>query len=63
MGQLVNQHKIISPCVGVCEIDVQSQLCIGCLRSTDEIAMWPQIDYEKSLEVMNQIAKRSISKN
>jgi len=50
MGQQVNQHKIISPCVGVCEIDVQSQLCIGCLRSTDEIAMWPQIDYEKSLE-------------
>ena len=63
MGQQVNEHKIISPCVGVCEIDVQSQLCIGCLRSTDEIAMWPQIDYEKSLELMNQIAKRSISKN
>jgi len=63
MGQQVNQHKIISPCVGVCEIDVQSQLCIGCLRSTDEIAMWPQIDYEKSLELINQIAKRSISKN
>ena len=63
MGPQVNQHKIISPCIGVCEIDVQSQLCIGCLRSTDEIAMWPQIDYEKSLEVMNQIAKRSISKN
>ena len=63
MGQQVNQHKIISPCVGVCEIDLQSQLCIGCLRSTDEIAMWPKIDYEKSLEVMNQIAKRSISKN
>jgi len=63
MGQQVNQYKIISPCVGVCEIDLQSQLCIGCLRSTDEIAMWPQIDYEKSLEVMNQIAKRSISKN
>ena len=59
----VNQHKIISPCVGVCKIDVQSQLCIGCLRSADEIAIWPQIDYEKSLEVMNQIAKRSISKN
>jgi predicted Fe-S protein YdhL (DUF1289 family) len=63
MGQQVNQNKIISPCVGVCEIDVQSQLCIGCLRSTDEIAMWLQIDYEISLEVMNQIAKRSISKN
>ena len=63
MGQQVNQRKIISPCVGVCEIDLQSQLCIGCLRSADEIAIWPQIDYEKSLEVMNQIAKRSISKN
>lgn len=29
-----------SPCVGVCVINPQTQLCDGCLRSLDEIAAW-----------------------
>ena len=58
----MNQHKIISPCVGICKIDEKSQLCIGCFRSAHEIAMWPQIDYEKASEIISQIAKRSKSK-
>ena len=33
MGQI----NKISPCVGVCSIDPKSKLCLGCLRSTDEI--------------------------
>ena len=58
----MNQHKIISPCVGICQIDKKSQLCIGCFRSAREIAIWPQIDYEKASEIINQIAMRSKSK-
>ncbi len=26
-----------SPCVGICEIDPESETCIGCGRSADEI--------------------------
>ena len=55
----MNQHKIISPCVGIYQIDEKSQLCIGCFRSVHEIAIWPQIDYEKASEIISQIAKRS----
>jgi Predicted Fe-S protein len=29
-----------SPCTGVCRIDGASGLCIGCLRTLDEIAAW-----------------------
>ena len=58
----MNQHKIISPCVGICQIDKKSQLCIGCFRSVHEIAIWPQIDYEKASEIISQIANRSKSK-
>lgn len=29
-----------SPCIRICRIDEDSGLCIGCLRSLDEIARW-----------------------
>mgnify|MGYP006243274299 FL=1 len=62
IGQQVKQNKIMSPCVGICQIDEKSQLCIGCFRSANEIAIWPQIDYEKASEIISQISKRSKSK-
>ena len=48
----MNKKHVISPCVGVCSIDPQSGLCIGCLRSSSEIA----------LQIMKEIKGRSISK-
>ena len=58
MGQI----NKISPCVGVCSIDPKSKLCLGCLRSSDEIAIWPLIDNQKALEIMKEIKKRSYKK-
>ena len=59
MGQ-VNK---ISPCVGVCSIDPKSKLCLGGLRASDEIAIWPQIDNKKALEIMKEIKNRSHKKS
>ena len=61
-GSLVNQKNIISPCVGVCSIELESGLCIGCLRSSSEIAMWPQIDSQRALKIIKEIKNRSIAK-
>ena len=58
MGQI----NKISPCVGICSIDPKSKLCIGCLRSPDEIAIWSQIDNKKALEIMKEIKNRSLTK-
>tara|TARA_B100000900_G_scaffold364959_1_gene339910 strand:+ start:419 stop:610 length:192 start_codon:yes stop_codon:yes gene_type:complete len=58
MGQI----NKISPCVGVCSIDPKSKLCSGCLRSSEEIAIWPKIDNKKALEIMKEIKKRSLTK-
>ena len=33
-----------SPCTGICKTDDQSDLCLGCGRSRDEIAEWPAAD-------------------
>ena len=51
-----------SPCVGVCSINPKSNLCLGCLRSSEEITIWPQIDNKKALEIMKEIKKRSHNK-
>ncbi|MFI0396906.1 DUF1289 domain-containing protein [Paracoccus jiaweipingae] len=29
-----------TPCIGICDIDGASGLCIGCLRNIDEIIAW-----------------------
>ena len=59
MGQI----NKISPCVGVCSIDPKSKLCLGCLRTSVEIAIWPQIDNKKAQEIMKEIKKRSLTKS
>ena len=58
----MGQMNKISPCIGVCSIDTKSNLCLGCLRSSDEIAIWPLIDNQKALEIMKEIKKRSYKK-
>ncbi|MCP5373018.1 MAG: DUF1289 domain-containing protein [Hyphomicrobiales bacterium] len=38
----MTQHitDIPSPCTGVCELDPDNGLCLGCLRDKDEIKAW-----------------------
>ena len=58
----MGQMNKISPCIGVCLIDPKTNLCLGCLRSSDEIAIWPLIDNQKALEIMKETKKRSYKK-
>ena len=57
----MSKIKIISPCIGVCKLDIGSNMCVGCLRSADEIANWPQLDNEKAMQIMEQIKDRYIT--
>lgn len=34
---------IASPCIGLCRMDENSGLCLGCTRTRDEIATWGQV--------------------
>ena len=29
-----------SPCIGICRIDESSGLCVGCARTSEEVATW-----------------------
>ena len=58
----MRQKTTKSPCIGICEIDTIKNLCIGCLRTLDEIAMWPQMDDQRALEIIEEIKGRSLPK-
>ena len=57
-----NPFKKISPCVGICELDLESDLCVGCLRTSQEIAIWSQIDNKKAMQIMEETKNRTLFK-
>ena len=49
---------IPSPCVGVCRLDPGSGLCVGCLRTGDEIGRWPFADDVERLAIVRRLRER-----
>ena len=52
-------RPVISPCVSVCRMDVDSGLCSGCLRTLAEIAEWSSLDDDGRRVVWARIAERA----
>jgi predicted Fe-S protein YdhL (DUF1289 family) len=40
MNDPVVEDLVASPCVGVCTVDRTRNICIGCLRTLQEIGAW-----------------------
>ena len=50
-----------SPCVGICRLDACGK-CVGCFRTLDEIARWPEADdRERQLITERASSRRSVS--
>jgi predicted Fe-S protein YdhL (DUF1289 family) len=47
-----------SPCVGICTLNPQTQLCDGCLRTLDEIAAWWDYNPAQKQVVLDDVANR-----
>lgn len=54
---LPTARAVLSPCVGVCEIDADG-LCGGCLRTLDEIARWSTMGDADRMHVMDELLPR-----
>jgi uncharacterized protein len=50
-----------SPCIDVCEIDCTSGLCLGCLRTIDEIAGWAAMTSAERRRIMAELPSRKIA--
>jgi len=46
-----------SPCINVCTLDAQG-LCVGCLRTGDEIGRWMSMSPAEQWRLLAQLAER-----
>ncbi|MBW7056003.1 DUF1289 domain-containing protein [Paracoccus bogoriensis] len=51
-----------SPCIRLCRIDETSGLCIGCLRSLDEIARWAAMTIDQQQAVLDALPARKAAR-
>lgn len=47
-----------SPCINVCQVDVERGWCTGCLRTLEEIALWSQSSEDEKRAVLARLASR-----
>lgn len=46
-----------SPCVSICALDTHD-ICIGCLRTGQEIANWGAMSASEKVSVLRKVAQR-----
>lgn len=51
--------KFINPCINVCTIDNDTNMCIGCKRTTKEISDWFWMNDEQKIEIMKTLETRT----
>ena len=54
--------KVASPCIGICSIDYDAGVCIGCLRKMDEISNWASYTSDKRRGIMQEIETSRVPK-
>jgi predicted Fe-S protein YdhL (DUF1289 family) len=47
-----------SPCISVCQLDAAGMLCVGCLRTIDEIAGWSSFTEAERRRVLSLLPTR-----
>ena len=51
-------RAIVTPCVKVCIVDGESSLCLGCLRTLQEIAQWSRLEDNERAAIMADLPGR-----
>ncbi|WP_408534579.1 DUF1289 domain-containing protein [Paraburkholderia fungorum] len=50
--------RVPSPCIDVCKIDGDTGMCIGCLRTRDEIRGWKNMTDDLRLQMIEELSHR-----
>lgn len=54
MSPVPSSSLPLTPCTGVCRLDARG-LCVGCLRTGEEIACWSSLDDDRKRWLMDEI--------
>lgn len=49
---------IASPCTDICRFNRKSDLCIGCLRTTEEIRQWRKMTDHRRRQILAERGRR-----
>lgn len=50
-----------SPCIDICKIDSNTDWCIGCLRTRDEIRGWKHLSDELRIVLIDELSRRKLT--
>jgi predicted Fe-S protein YdhL (DUF1289 family) len=53
------RDEVESPCVKICVLHPTAGLCVGCLRTADEIAAWSTLTPEARRAIMAELPARA----
>lgn len=59
MQQTDTEPDVPSPCVNVCRINPDTELCEGCMRTIDEVADWAVMSNAQRRAVLDAIEQRT----
>lgn len=59
MQNNTDKEIVHSPCVGVCALD-DDDVCIGCLRSGQEITQWGYVDNAGKRAILKKVEQRML---
>ncbi len=57
--EIWTRNEVQSPCVKVCVIHPEERLCVGCLRSIDEIGRWSRMTDAERRAVLEDLPARA----
>ncbi|TGD45439.1 DUF1289 domain-containing protein [Pseudotabrizicola sediminis] len=57
--EIWKRDEIASPCVKLCVVHPEARLCVGCLRSIDEITMWSRLSPDARDAIMAELPARA----
>ncbi|MEM1275669.1 MAG: DUF1289 domain-containing protein [Pseudomonadota bacterium] len=53
------RSEIESPCVKICVLHPDAKLCVGCYRTSEEIAQWSRYSAEQRAAIMAELPDRA----
>ncbi len=58
LNEVWKRDEVESPCVNICVIHPASGLCVGCFRTTNEIAGWSTMEPESRGALVAELPDR-----
>ena len=53
------RNEVDSPCVNICIVHPQANICIGCFRTIDEISSWSSMSESERNGIIKELPNRS----